>query len=139
MYVRKALYGLKSSGAAFRAHQATTLHDIGFFPSRADADVWLRAAVKPDGFEYYELVLCYVDDILSILHKAKAVLQEVQRDFKFKNDEIAPPDMYLGGQVQRMSSADGVQGWALSSEKYVKSAIENDEQELEKKGLRLPT
>ena len=40
MFVRKALYGLKSSGAAFQAHLAETLHDIGFRPTRADPDVW---------------------------------------------------------------------------------------------------
>ena len=40
MIVRKALYGLKGSGAAFRAHLAEKLHDIGFIPTRADPDVW---------------------------------------------------------------------------------------------------
>ena len=63
MLIRKALYGLRSSGAAFRAHLAETLYDIGFVPTRADPDVWHRPAAKEDGFEYYEYVLCYVDDI----------------------------------------------------------------------------
>ena len=40
MFVRKALYGLKSSGTAFWAHLAETLHDIGFCPTRANPDVW---------------------------------------------------------------------------------------------------
>ena len=39
--VQKALYGLKSSGAAFRAFLADHLHDIGFKPSLADPDVWM--------------------------------------------------------------------------------------------------
>ena len=39
MIVRKALYGLMGSGAAFRAHLAEKLHDIGFIPTRADPDV----------------------------------------------------------------------------------------------------
>ena len=60
MFIRKALYGLRSSGAAFRAHLAETLYDIGFVPTRADPDVWRRPAVKEDGFEYYEYVLCHV-------------------------------------------------------------------------------
>ena len=51
MLIRKALYGLRSSGAAFRAHLGETLYDIGFFPTRADPDVWHRPAVKEDGFE----------------------------------------------------------------------------------------
>ena len=40
MIVKKALYGLKGSGTAFRAHLAEKLHDIGFIPTRADPDVW---------------------------------------------------------------------------------------------------
>jgi hypothetical protein len=58
MIIKKALYGLKSSGAAFRAHLAETLDAMGYKPSYADPDVWLRPAVKPDGFKYYEYILC---------------------------------------------------------------------------------
>jgi hypothetical protein len=79
--VKKALYGLKSAGAAFRALLAETLHEIGYTPTKADPDVWLRPAVKPDGFEYYELVLCYVDDILSISHEPSVALRGLQTTF----------------------------------------------------------
>jgi Reverse transcriptase (RNA-dependent DNA polymerase) len=64
--VKKALYGLKSAGAAFRALLTETHYDLGYVPTRADPDVWLRLAVKPDGFAYYEMVLCYIDDMLSV-------------------------------------------------------------------------
>ena len=39
--VKKALYGLKSAGAAFRALLAKTLHDMGYVPTKVDPDVWL--------------------------------------------------------------------------------------------------
>jgi hypothetical protein len=68
MLVKKALYGLKSSGAMFRAFLAETLDAMGYRPSYADPDVWLQLAVKPDGFEYYEYILCYVDNVLCISH-----------------------------------------------------------------------
>jgi hypothetical protein len=42
----KALYGLKSSGAAWRAHLAATLHDLQYQSSLPDPDVWLRPNVK---------------------------------------------------------------------------------------------
>jgi hypothetical protein len=58
MLVKKALYGLKSSGAAFRAFLAEMLDAMGYVPSYTDPDVWIRPAVKPDGFEYYEYILC---------------------------------------------------------------------------------
>jgi hypothetical protein len=40
----RALYGLKHSGASWRAHIAHTLSDMGFVPSRGDPDVWMRQA-----------------------------------------------------------------------------------------------
>ena len=99
MFIRKALYRLKCSGATFHAHLAEALYDVGFIPTWADPDVCCRPAVKEDGFEYYEYVLCYVDDILAISHKAKDALKAVQAIFKLKDDKIDPPDMYLGGQI----------------------------------------
>ena len=48
--------------------------DTGYLPTKADPDVWIRPAVKPDGFQYYESALCYVDNILSILHNSHAML-----------------------------------------------------------------
>lgn len=68
LIVRKALYGLKSSGASFCQYLAEKLDDIGFKSSLADPDVWLQASVKPDGERYYKYMLCYVDDILCISH-----------------------------------------------------------------------
>ena len=102
MLIRKALYGLKSSGTAFRAHLAETLYDIGFIPTRADPDIWRRPAVKEDSFEYYEYFLCYVDDIVAISHKAKDVLNAVQAIFKLKDNRIEPLDMYLGATLSVM-------------------------------------
>ena len=52
MIVRKALYGLKSSGATFRAHLAETLDSIGFKSSLADPNVWMRPATKASGEKY---------------------------------------------------------------------------------------
>jgi hypothetical protein len=52
--VVRAMYGLKSGGAAWHAKFSETLRDMNFKPSYADPDVWMRAATKLDGFEYYE-------------------------------------------------------------------------------------
>ena len=79
MIVKKALYDLKSSGAAFRALLAERLYKIGFEPSKVDPDVWMRPGVKPDGFAYWEYILCYVDDVLFISHDPLKSLQALQR------------------------------------------------------------
>ena len=138
MIIRKARCGLKSSGVAFRAHLAETLRDISFKPMKADPDVWIHPVVKLDGTEYYEYIMCYIDDILSVSHDTKSILQSLQGQFKLKGDKIEPPDMYLGAQLGTMQ-VDGNEGWFMSSEKYVKSAIQNIEETLQKTGQWLPS
>ena len=138
MVIRKALYGLKSSGAAFRAHLAETLHDLGNTPSKADPDVWLRPAVKPCGFEYYEMVLVYVDDILCISHDPKKTMSGIQATFKLKDNKIEKPETYLGAQLEQ-KMIGGVECWTKSSEQYVKAAIANVETALNASGQRLPS
>jgi hypothetical protein len=96
LIVKKALFGLKSAGAAFRLLLTDTLVDMGYRPTKVDPDVWIRPAVKTNGFEFYEMVLCYVDDILSISHDAHATLTAITSAFKLRDDKIAEPDVHLG-------------------------------------------
>ena len=74
----KALYGLNSSRAVFRAHLAETQYELDYKPTRADPDVWIRPATKPDGFEYFELTLVYVDDTMRIFHDPRATMEGIQ-------------------------------------------------------------
>ncbi len=96
MIVRRALYGLKTFGAAFQSLLADTLWNRGFRITLEDPDVHIRPAVKPCGFKYYKMVLCYVNDVICLSHKATETLREVmQGTFKVKQDKIEPPDIYL--------------------------------------------
>ena len=110
-----------------------TLHDIGFKPTKADPDVWICPVVKPDGSEFYKYIMCHVDDVLSVSLDAKSILQSLQGQFKLQGDKIEPQDMYLGAQLGTMQ-VEGNSGWFMSSEKYVKSAIQNIEETLQKMG-----
>ena len=140
MLIVRALYGLKSSGAAFRAFLAEALYDIGYVPSLADPDVWLRPAIKEDGFKYWEYVLCYVDDILSISEKPLNTLKSIQsKNFKFKNDKMEKPENYLGADLSSLDNEEGVECWAMSSDKYCAAMVKNVEDSVSKKGLRLPS
>jgi len=139
MIVKMALYGLKSSGAAFHSKLANHLWDMQFRPSRADPDVWMRPAVKPNGFKYYEFVLCYVDDVIAISHQPSVIIDEIKKTFKLKGDKAEEPDVYLGAQLQRVETANGTKCWTMSADKYVKMAIKNVEEKLAKSGVRLPT
>jgi hypothetical protein len=57
MIVKKALYGLKSSGFSWKKTLVQSLWDMGYRLMIADPDVCMRKAAKPNGFEYYEYLL----------------------------------------------------------------------------------
>ena len=139
MIVKMALYGLKSSGAAFRAKLAGLLHDIGYVPSKADPDVWMKEAIKPDGTEYYEYVLCYVDDVLAMSCNPMKTIDGIKSMFKLKDDKAEPPDIYLGASLEQVETQGGTKCWSMSSEQYVKAAVTNLEATLSKQDMRLPT
>jgi hypothetical protein len=80
--IRQALYGFKSSGAAWRSALAATLQDMGFKASLADPDVWMTKAFKQQGSSiiagkgfrgqaYYQYIFVYVDDILVLAENPK--------------------------------------------------------------------
>ena len=139
MLVVRALYGLKSSGAAFRAFLADKLYDLGYQPSEADPDVWMRPAIKDKGFKYWEYILVYVDDVLVISHNPATTMDGIKSKFKLKGDKTEQPDYYLGADLSLMDNVDGDQCWSMSSDKYCAALIKTVESTLEKKGLRLPS
>ena len=69
LVIVRALYGLKSAGSSWRATLAEVLAGLGFESTRADPDVWIRAAARSDGHKYYKMLFVYVDDILAVSHK----------------------------------------------------------------------
>ena len=138
MLITRALYGLKSAGASFRAFLGEHLHDMGYRPCLADPDVWLRPAVKKCGFEYYEYVLTYVDDCLAISDNPKATMEGIQSKFKLKNDKFAEPTDYLGATLAKMTTASDTECWTQSSDKYVMASIQSVEAKLAEKGNKLP-
>ena len=122
--VVRALYGLKSASAAFRAFMAKKLDEIGFQSSPADPDVWMRPAIKPNGDEYYEYILMYVDDILAISMDPTSILMSMEGDtVKYKNGKIEPPEMYLGAKLKE-KEINGRLCWTISSVDYIKAAVQ---------------
>ena len=139
MIVTMALYGLKSSGAAFRSKLANVIYDLKYRPSLADPDVWLRPDRKSDGFEYYEYVLCYVDDVLVISANPQVTIDGIEDVFKLKGGKAEIPEMYLGASLAMVDTPTGGKCWSISAEKYVKTAVDNVEKKLITEGKRLPT
>ena len=66
------------------------------------------------------------------------VLQRIQVIFKFKDDKIVCPEVYMGAQLDTMT-VDCFDGWTMSSQKYVNAATNNVEEVLAKTNQRTPT
>ena len=85
------------------------------------------------------MILCYVDDVISISENPMLAIDGIKAVFKLKGDKADVPDMYLGGSIAEVETSSGTQCWTLSSEKYIKTAIANVEEKLGRSNLRLPT
>ncbi|MEM7375758.1 MAG: reverse transcriptase domain-containing protein, partial [Bacteroidota bacterium] len=72
LIIDKGLYGLRSSAARFHEHLAARIRKLGFKPSKADADLYIRE-VKGS---HYEMIATYVDDLLIFSKDPMALIEE---------------------------------------------------------------
>ena len=139
--IAKALYGLRSSGRSFRDYLASNLREMGFVSSKADPDLWMRGALKPNGDKIYEYVISYVDDLVFQGIDPKGFMDSLGQRFTLKPGSIKEPDTYLGVDVKKFripnsDDPDKVR-WAFESTSYVKKAVADLEKELEEADLKL--
>ena len=118
LIVTRALYGLKSSGAAWRADLAATLRDMNFTSSRADPDVWIRSAAT-----HYGMVLVYMDDILVFAKETKVTTDELGKLYELKPESVHEHDIYLGANMEKVQLPNGTVEGSMGSKTYLKNAI----------------
>ena len=124
--IHRALYGGKTAGRDFRNHLRACMRHLDFVSCPADPDVWMRPAMKADGSTYYEYILLYTDDALSVSENPEKILRhELGRYFELKEKSIGPPKIYLGGRVRKVQLDNGVWCWSYSSSQYVQAAVKN--------------
>ena len=99
--IKRALYGEKSAGGDYWKHMRTCMEHLKFKPCKADPDVWMRKAVKPnDGTEYWEYILLYVDGAICCSMASGDVLEkELGKFWTLKKGSAGPPNLYLGNKV----------------------------------------
>jgi hypothetical protein len=135
--IMRALYGLKSSGAAYRNHFASYLRLLGFTSCLADPDVWLRRSKRDNGDLFYEYLLVYTDEVLAIATNPKSILHDINLYFNLKPESVGHPNIYLGSKISKAKMANGVEAWCNSLTQYVKEAIKNREAYLAKHGGKM--
>ena len=111
-----------------------TMHLGGFQSSKADPDIWLCPAMKPDGTKFYEYVLCYVDNIIYQGLKVDDFMDYLDMVYTLKPGSMKVPDTYLGADIHLHELSSGDKAWAISSDTYVKWAVAEVERELSSVG-----
>ncbi len=96
LVIKKALYGLRSSGLRWHERFADTLRELGFTPSQASIDVWMRPTK-----DYYEYIAVYVDDLAIVAKNPKLITDTLVDKFKYKLKDVGPINYHLGGNFGR--------------------------------------
>ena len=126
--IERALYGLKSASKSWRLHFADTITKIlGYKPSYADNDVYIKECMRESGKKYYSYLIIYVDDVLCIHHNPKVIIDMIGFVYRIKAGSIEEPKRYLGMDIRnwKISTSDGVifNTFALGATTYVREAI----------------
>ena len=124
----RALYGLKSAGASWRAHLSGVIQgELKYIPSKADPDIYMKRKRKKSGEEYYSYLIVYVDDLLSIDLKPEDAINQIGETFRIKEGSVGFPKMYLGANIRQWesqnSAGEKIDCIAMGANSYIKEAI----------------
>jgi hypothetical protein len=95
LVIYKSLYGLKSSAARFHEHLSEKLKLLGFVPSKADPDLWMKKCG-----DHYEYVARYVDDVIAFSKDPMQIMKALEETYVMKG--VGIPSYYLGGDVVQL-------------------------------------
>ena len=120
LIIYKALYGLRSSGKEFGDLLAACLKELGFVPSMAEAEIFMR---EKDGL--YEYVATYVDDLCLVMKDPIGFLELLKSEpYTFKLKGSGPMSFHLGCGFER--DKHGI--LCMTPKKYIEKMIQTYEQ-----------
>ena len=113
----KAQYGLKTSGRRWHDRLYDVLRSMGFTPSKAEEDIWMR-----DAKTHYEYIAVYVDDLMIVSHDPQSIITALKGEpHSFKLKGVGPISYHLGNDYFR--DEDGT--LCVGPKKYIeKMAVE---------------
>ena len=118
LIIRRALYGLRTSGARWHERFAETLRAEGFKPCKADPDLWMR-----DAGDKYEYICVYVDDLLCMMKDPSAFMDRLKNVYNYKLKGVGPPSYHLGANYFR--DPDGT--LVMGAKDYINKILTNYE------------
>ena len=114
LIISKALYGLRSSGARWHDRFSDCIRALGFFPCKAEPDIWMRK-----NGETYEYVAVYVDDLAIAMKNPQELIDVLEKKHHFKLKGTGPIHFHLGMDIHR----DSHNTLCISPTKYIDKLI----------------
>ena len=124
LLIVKALYGLRSSGQRWHDRLYDALRDMGFTPSKAEADIWYK---EVDGI--YEYVAVYVDDLAIASRNPQPIVDLLEKRHNFKLKGTGNISYHLGMDFFR----DEDKTLCMAPKKYIDKMLQNYERMFESK------
>jgi len=116
LIVVRALYGLRSSGLRWWERFSVVLNELGFIPSKAENDIWMRSRSN-----HYEYIAQYVDDLAIISQNPQEIIDKLKNHYNFKLKGTGPIAYHLGANFER--DQEGI--LCMSPSKYIDRMIES--------------
>ena len=101
MVVEGSCHGLKTPTARFHDELSKKLRSMGFRPSKADFDLWMKPMK-----DHHEHIATCVDDVLVFLHNPMPIIEEICKTFDLKG--VGIPECCLGGDFHSTNNLPGV-------------------------------
>ena len=122
----RALYGRKRAGTDYWRHVQYAMDEMGFESCKAEPDVWFSSAMKDDGRDYYQYVLLYTDDILTIMQNPEDFIRhDIGKRVVVKPNSIGPPTKCLGNKVSYVTLENVQSAWIFSSSQDISDPLKN--------------
>ena len=111
--MNKSIYGLKSASTSYHEHCAHMLSNLGFVPSWADLDLWMK-----DYGTHYEYIVTWVDNHLIMSKDPQDLIVKIKKTYNLKG--VGSPDYYyLGGDFKR-TTTKGKSTLVTDTKTYIK-------------------
>jgi len=72
---------------------------LGYKFTKADLDVWIQSAVNSNGYQYYEMLLGYADDVVCVSHNPARTLDQIREPLK--DELVGSPKGYLRANISQ--------------------------------------
>ena len=102
---------------------------IEYKPCLDDPDMWIKPIKRSrDGFEHFDSIFLYVDNVLAIGDDPTEFLQNIGNYFGLKPGSLSNSNIYFSAKLKPMRMENGVVDWSLIPFQYIQEAVNNTEQ-----------